>query len=120
MTRDAQIKHAVLCELAWGTRVEETEVGIEVTQGVVTLPGTVSSYAKKFAAQEAAHRVAGVCDVVNDMQVNVAGNLARTDTDIAHMVRLMLVWNTLVPDAHIQTTVADGWVTLEGHVDVWA
>jgi osmotically-inducible protein OsmY len=36
--------------------------------GVVTLTGTVSSSAKRHAAQEAAHRVAGVLDVANDIE----------------------------------------------------
>jgi osmotically-inducible protein OsmY len=30
-----------------------------------------------------------------------------------------LQWDALVPDERIQSTVSDGWVTLEGNVDVW-
>ena len=66
---DSEIQQGVLRELKWDTRVEETEVGVGVNRGVVTLTGTVSSWAKKMAAQEAAHRVAGVLDVANDIQV---------------------------------------------------
>ncbi len=55
---DSQIQQDVLRELKWDTRVEETDVGVEVDEAVVTLTGTVSSYAKRMAAQEAAHRVA--------------------------------------------------------------
>jgi osmotically-inducible protein OsmY len=54
---DTQIHHDVLEELKWDSRVDETEVGVEVGKGVVTLTGTVSSWAKRMAAQEAACRV---------------------------------------------------------------
>ena len=114
---DAQIQQEVLRELQWDTRVEETEVGVEVDNGIVTLTGTVSSYAKKMAAQEAAHRVAGVLDVANDIQVKVPGSLGRTDTEIAQAVRHELEWNALVPDERIRSTVSEGSVTLEGNVD---
>jgi osmotically-inducible protein OsmY len=112
---DAQIQQDVLRELKWDTRVEETEVGVEVDRGVVTLSGTVSDWAKRLAAQEAAHRVLGVMDVANDIQVQRRG--ARTDTEIAHAVRQTLEWNVLVPDERIRTTVSNGVVTLEGEVD---
>jgi osmotically-inducible protein OsmY len=114
---DEQIHQEVLRELRWDTRVEETEVGVEVDKGVVTLTGTVSSYAKKLAAQEAAHRVSGVLDVANDIQVKVPGSLGRTDTEIAQAVRRALEWDALVPNEQIRSIVSDGWVTLEGTVE---
>ena len=80
---DAQIHHDVLEELKWDSRVDETEVGLQVAGGVVTLTGTVTSWAKRVAAQEAARRVIGVLDVANDLKVKVPGGLARTDTEIA-------------------------------------
>ena len=43
-----------------------SEIGVEVFEGVVTLTGNVNSYAKKRAAQKAAHRIDGVLDVAND------------------------------------------------------
>jgi osmotically-inducible protein OsmY len=61
MKTNPEIQQAVLhFELKWDTRVEETDVGVEVDAGVVTLTGTVGSWAMRMAAQEAAHRVAGV------------------------------------------------------------
>jgi osmotically-inducible protein OsmY len=117
---DAEIQQAVLRELKWDTRVEETEVGVEVDKGVVTLTGTVSSWAKRGAAQEAAHRVVGVLDVANDIQVKIPGSATRTDTEIAQAVRDALEWNVFVPDTSIRSTVAQGWVTLEGSVEVWS
>jgi osmotically-inducible protein OsmY len=117
---DAQIHHDVLEELKWDSRVDETEVGVQVASGVVTLTGTVTSWAKRVAAQEAAHRVIGVLDVANDLKVKVAGGLTRTDTEIAQAVRRALEWDVFVPEEKITTTVTDGWVTLDGAVDTWS
>jgi osmotically-inducible protein OsmY len=115
---DAMIQQEVLLELKWDTRVDESEIGVAVEKGVVTLKGTVSNYARKLAAQEAAHRVAGVLDVANDIQVRVPGSLTHSDTDIAQAVRRALEWDVWVPDEQIRSTVSGGWVTLEGAVEL--
>lgn len=113
---DTRIQQDVLRELQWDTRVEDTDVGVTVREGVVTLTGTVGSFAAKQAAAEAAHRVADVLDVANDLMVKVPGAGPRTDTEIAQAVRRTLEWDTLVPHEHIQSTVSNGWVTLTGTV----
>ena len=117
---DAAIQEDVLRELRWDTRVEATDVGVEVDASLVSLTGTVSNYVKKLAAQEAAHRVRGVQDVVNNITVTIPGISARTDADIAQAVRHALKWDLLIPEEHIQTTVANGWVTLDGQVERWS
>lgn len=114
---DSQIQQEVLRELKWDTRVEETEIGVTVEHGVVTLTGAVSSYGKKIAAQEAAHRVYGVLDVANDIQVRLPGGMARSDTEIAQAVRNALEWDVWIPEERIKSTVSTGWVTVEGDVD---
>lgn len=115
---DSEIQQEVLRELKWDTRVEETEVGVTVERGIVTLTGTVDSYAKKLAAQDAAHRVYGVLDVANDMQVRVSGSMARSDPDIAKAVRNALEWDVWVKEEGIKSTVSNGFVTLEGDVSL--
>ena len=112
---DAALKQDVIRELKWDPRIDETHVGVEVADGIVTLTGSSESYAERLAAQEAAHRVHGVSDVVNDINVKYSG--ARTDADIAKAVRHALEWDVFVPEQRIQSTVADGVVTLEGQVD---
>jgi osmotically-inducible protein OsmY len=113
---DREIQEDVLMELRWDSRVDQTEIGVEVDKGVVTLTGTVNSYAKKVAAKEAAHRVVGVLDVADNVQIKLPGSLKRTDTEIAQAVRLALEWDAFVPDQKIRSTVASGFVTLEGEV----
>jgi len=114
---DQELRQAVLSELDWDSRISGAAVDVEVTGGVVTLVGTVNSWAKKVAAQEAAHRVRGVLDVANDVQIVVEGSDGRSDTEIAQAVRLALSWDVFVPDARIRSTVSRGWVNLEGEVD---
>jgi osmotically-inducible protein OsmY len=118
--KDSEIHHDVLEELKWDSRVDETEVGVEIDNGVVTLTGTVTSWAKRLAAQEAAQRVIGVLDVANDIKVKVPGGLDRSDTEIAQAVRRSLEWDVFVPEEKITSTISDGWVTLEGTVDLWS
>jgi osmotically-inducible protein OsmY len=116
---DEQIQRIVLDELKWNPRVKATEVAVQVRDGTVTLTGTVDSWAARSAAQEAAHRVDGVLDVANEVQVRASGSHRRTDTEIAQAVRHALEWDVFVPDQQIRTTVADGVVTLEGRVRLW-
>ena len=116
---DYEIKRRILRELKWDSRIAWAQIGVDVHDGLVTLSGAVSTYAKKIAAQQAAHRVAGVLDLANEIEVRPTGTFAHTDQAIARAVRHTLEWDALVPDERIRSTVSDGWVTLEGDVDVW-
>ena len=111
---DMDIRDDVLRELAWDSRIAEKQIGVQVEDGVVTLGGTVDSLATRNAAAEAAHQVACVKDVANELQVQTPAHL--TDTEIARAVRHALEWDALVPDREVRSTVADGVVSLEGIV----
>ena len=113
---DREIQEDVQKELRWDSRIRQEEVGVEVDDGVVTLTGTVDSWAKKLAAKEAAHRVVGVRDVADDVRIKRPDSPQRTDTEIAQDVRYALEWDAFVPDKDIRSTVSDGLVTLEGKV----
>lgn len=114
---DRDLKQRILRELKWDSRISWASINVEVNDAVATLTGSVVSYAQKLAAQEAAHRVAGVLDIANDIEVNPSDGFVRSDTELARAVRSALEWDALVPDYQIQSTVSDGWVTLEGEVN---
>ena len=116
---DAELQSDVLNELACDSTVDATEVGVQVKRGVVTLAGAIPSYPKKLAAVEAAHRVRGVLDVVNQLVVRIPSAWERTDERLATSVREALKADVLVPDERISSTVSDGVVTLEGRVEAW-
>ena len=44
--KDEELKSGVLFQLGWDSRVRQTEIGVIVKDGVVTLTGTVGSYAR--------------------------------------------------------------------------
>lgn len=119
MVNDEQIQRDVLNELKWDAQVQPNEIGVTVKDGVVTLIGWVDSYLKKWAAEEAAHRVRGVTAVANDIEVRLPGSAERSDTDIAASARRALEWDSLVPVDKIELTVSKGWITLTGEVE-WA
>ncbi|SCF44316.1 BON domain-containing protein [Micromonospora mirobrigensis] len=114
---DQDIQNDVLDELTWEPRVSPHEIGVTVAEGVVTLTGWVDSYARKWAAERAAHRVARVRAVANDLTVRLHPAAERTDADLALAVERTLEWDAFVPVERIEVTVAAGWVTLRGDVD---
>jgi osmotically-inducible protein OsmY len=112
---DEEIQKDVLAELKWDAQVQPNEIGVSVKDGVVTLTGWVDSYLKKWAAEDAAHRVGGVKAVANDIEVKLFSE--RTDADIAEAAIRALQWDASVPADKIQVTVSKGWVTLKGEVN---
>ncbi len=113
---DLEIQHEVARELLWEPRLDGSDVGVQVKHGIVTLVGPIDSWTKKLAACDAVHRVPGVLDVANELEVRIPAPWKRTDSQIAEAVRRALQWNTYVPSERILSTVMDGWVTLEGQV----
>jgi osmotically-inducible protein OsmY len=114
---DAQIQSDVLAELRWDPRMQPNEIGVTVKDGVVTLTGTVDSYTKKSAAEQAAHRVRGVKAVANDIEVRLFPSAERSDADIAAAAVRALEWDAFIPIDKLDVTVSKGWVTLKGEVD---
>lgn len=114
---DEEIQRNVLEEFQWNARIQPNEIGVVVKNGIVTLTGWVDSYAKKLAAEEAAHRVRGVKAVVNDLEVHLPGSAERTDADLAEAVLNALRWASRIPVDYLDVTVSQGWVTLKGEVE---
>ena len=113
---DELIQRDVERELKWDTRVDEADVGVIVEHRIVKLIGTVASAVERQAALNAALRVAGVHDVVNELEVKLPASAVRTDDHIAEAVRHALTWDVYLDEDRIQSTVANGWVTLQGEV----
>ena len=114
---DEQIQRDVLAEMKYDARVQPNEIGVTVEDGVVTLTGLVDSYTKKWAAEEAAHRVRGVKAVANEIEVRLSSIAERTDTDIAAAAVRALEWDAFVSVEKLDITVSKGWVTLKGDVE---
>jgi osmotically-inducible protein OsmY len=112
---DKELQQAVMRELEWDPKVNESHIGVAVNGGAVTLAGHVPSYSMKLAAIRAAERVFGVKAVADEIEVKLPGNYTRDDTDIAEEIARELNWNTVVPPT-VDVEVRSGFVTLRGTV----
>ena len=83
MKTDTQLQNDVMEELKWEPCVTATEIGVSAVKGVVTLNGTVPTYAEKWAAERAAQRVEGVKAIAEEIQIKPIGMHAKTDAEIA-------------------------------------
>jgi osmotically-inducible protein OsmY len=77
----------------------------------------VDSYTKRWAAEDAAHRVKGVKAVANDIEVRLSTVDEKTDQDIAKAVVRAIEWDAFIPVDKLDVTVSKGWVTLKGDVE---
>jgi osmotically-inducible protein OsmY len=114
---DLQLKKDVEAELNWDPAINAAHIGVSVNDAVVTLSGHLDTYPEKFAAERAAQRVEGVKAVAVELDVKLALDHKRSDTDIATSIESAFKWNSLVPPERIKVKVEKGWVTLSGELD---
>lgn len=117
MKTDLEIQRDVMEELLWSPLLKASEIGVAVKNGVVTLSGTVDTYAKKIAAETATKKVGGVKAVAENIEVKISSLGKRNDTEIAEAIMNALKWHSAVLEDKIKVKVEDGWVTLEGEVE---
>ena len=116
MKSDTQVQQDVSDELRWEPSINASDIGVVVTEGVVTLTGHVSSYAEKWHAERAAQRVAGVGALTLEIKIALPGSSHRTDVDIALAIEHAFQWSLYFPKDTIQVVVEQGYVTLSGTV----
>jgi osmotically-inducible protein OsmY len=116
MKTDSQLQHDVMAELEWDPSIHHCDIGVSVTNGVVTLSGLVRSYAEKIEAEKAVHRVAGTRAIAEELEVRYPSDAKTADSEIAKRIVDVIAWDALVPADSIQVKVEHGWVTLSGAV----
>lgn len=117
MKTDTQLQADVLEEIRADPQTPATEIGVAVSDGVVTLSGEVDSLAKRLSIARAAGRVRGVRAVADRVIVHLPLDHRQTDEDLAHAVVNALIWDTEVPDKTIKARVQDRWVWLVGEAE---
>ena len=119
-SKDEQVKKAVVDILYWDSRVDASDIDVEVKDGIVTLRGTVPSYAIKEAALFDAWKIPGVKKVNNNSFVRFP-TTAKTlsDSEIETSIVKQLGWNDSTRNENIHVKVKKGEVMLEGHVDAY-
>ena len=125
MKTNMELKQDVIAELNWepavigGVITPSANPKIEVTakDGIITLEGEVDNYSKKWAAEQATRRVAGVIDVTDNVKVKLPGSFKVADEEIGrdavHAIRLTV----FLPHDRIEVRVQDAAITLMGEVD---
>lgn len=116
MKTDVELRDDVLDELVWQPNIDETQIGVIVEDGVVTLSGVVNNYSKKLAAERAAKNVKGVKAVALDIEVKYGTDFKKTDKEIAKAIVDAFEWNSAVPEDDISVKVENGWAYLSGEV----
>jgi osmotically-inducible protein OsmY len=116
MKSDIQLREDVLAELHWDPEVEETKIGVAVTDGAITLSGHVPTYAQRTAAKRAVARVAGVHAIVDNIEVCLDARHRASDEGLAERIAHVLTWNISAP-ADVKAEVKNGVVTLTGKLD---
>lgn len=107
----------VIEQLAFDPSVDEREIAVAVSEGVITLTGTVESYAQKIAAEKAVRRVSGVRGIAEELKIEPPALHVRNDVDLANSALGALRWNANLSKDEIEVTLRDGHVTLSGTVD---
>lgn len=116
LTDDQKLQADVEYELANDFLIDESLIEVEVVDHVVTLMGTVGSYAEKVVAQNTARAVEGVHDLVNAVTVKPSEAMHPSDEELQRIVEQVLSWDALVPEQDLTVTVSDGLVALTGTV----
>ena len=118
MRSDLQIQQDVQDELQWDAILKAAEIGVSVKNGIVTLNGTVDSYSKKIAAEEAVKRVKDVRAVAVELAVVFPGTIDhKSDAALAGVALDALKWTSFVPEERIHLQVDNGNITLEGELE---
>jgi osmotically-inducible protein OsmY len=117
MKTDAQLKQDIIDQLKWQNDIDETQIGITVKDGLVTLTGLVFSYPIKLAVEDAVKKVAGVKAIAEDIKVGYISELNKTDTEIANSAVNAIEWNASVPNDKVLVEVENGWITLSGTLE---
>ncbi|MBD3384096.1 BON domain-containing protein [candidate division KSB1 bacterium] len=111
---DADILADVEKALYSDPATETYEIIATVDDGVVTIKGTVNSWAEKRLAESVVKGVRGVREVNNKIEIEY--ELDRTDEEIKKEIERVLEFDTFVDPALIEVAVDDGKVTLSGKV----
>ncbi|GAB2616628.1 BON domain-containing protein [Emticicia sediminis] len=116
MKSNEDLQRDVQNAIKWEPLLHAAEIGVTAIDGVVTLTGTVDSYAKKSEAEEAAKKVSGLKALVEKIEIKFSSTWKKDDAEIANEILNALKWDWEIPSEDIVVKVENGWVRLEGEV----
>jgi osmotically-inducible protein OsmY len=116
MKSNEDLQRDVQNAIKWEPLLHAAEIGVTAIDGVVTLTGTVDSYAKKYEAEEAAKKVYGLKALVEKIEIKFSSTWKKDDTEIATEILNVLKSEWEIPNDDIIVKVENGWVRLDGEV----
>jgi len=112
---DMQIKSQAENTLLWNEDIDSSKIEVSVSEGIVTLTGTVNSLWKKWEAEQTVYRNFGVISVENHLTIVPTTSIV--DQDIAEDIENALDRNYYIDAEDISVKVDRGVVTLMGDVN---
>jgi osmotically-inducible protein OsmY len=113
-----KIKKQVVDQLYWDSRVDASNIEVEVEGGEVVLTGDVLSYSARQAATSTVWSIDGVTAVDNRLSVEYPSTIEfPSDAEVRSNIESILLWNTEIDSSEIAISVQDHIVNLEGTVD---
>jgi len=116
MKSNEDLQRDVQNAIKWEPLLHAAEIGVTAIDGIVTLTGTVDSYAKKYEAEEATKKVSGLKALVEKIEIKFSSTWKKDDTEIATEILNALKWDWEIPSDDIIVKVENGWVRLDGEV----
>jgi osmotically-inducible protein OsmY len=113
---DSELLNAITAELLEDSRIDDSNIDIDVSSGHVTLTGFVPTYYQEHIAGEDANNIVGVGWVSNNLYVR--GD-RRDDLNISADIISDLEADDLLWDQGVTVRVRDGVATLSGKVNTW-
>ncbi|MEP6932255.1 MAG: BON domain-containing protein [Flavobacterium sp.] len=117
MKTNEELQKKVIEAINWEPLLSAAEIGVLAVDGIVTLTGSVNSYAKKEEAEEAAKNVSGVKVVVEKIEVVLNDKTHKSDVEIAMEIINAFKWHWDIPNDRVQVKVENGWVSLSGSLE---
>jgi osmotically-inducible protein OsmY len=109
---DADVAGAALDALRRSVSVPASDIDLTVSQGIVTLRGSVEWQYESHAAEEAVHDLPGVVNVVNMIAIKPHPSGKLLERNIESAFRR----NAILDARHIEIETKDGTITLRGSV----
>lgn len=118
MAGPEELKRSVVEELYWDSRVDASEVTVEVADGTVKLGGAVTSLGGRRAAEDDVWGMPGVRTVENNIIIKRPPTAAELgDEALAARVAELLLFDPDIDATRVRVDARDGIVRLAGSVE---
>lgn len=117
MKTDEQIQAKIQKALHFQPALNPSQIGVTVTDGIVTLSGIVDSFAKKIEAENVCKSIAGVKAIVLNVEIHFSDSLEVSDFQIAEAVLMALKSNSYIPYPKVRVRVGEHILRLDGELE---